>query len=148
MVKKVKRNTRKYRKKRGGGGIEIEYPTFRVNNNVTTVAATSIIPTIKLSPLKLSTLIMYDPDSIVPSWIHYLVINIPNGDISKGDVVLSYAGPAPPKDSGTHHYIFEQLEQSYPYTVAFSTRGGFNINSFRPQNNIVLRFKKQFIVNS
>jgi phosphatidylethanolamine-binding protein (PEBP) family uncharacterized protein len=149
MAKKIRkiRRTRKYKKK-GGGGMEIVYPTFTVSNNKTDVSSTSMVPNIKLNPLRLSTLIMYDPDAIIPSWIHYLVINIPNGDISKGDVVLPYAGPTPPPGTGVHHYIFEQLEQSSPYTTSIQNRGSFDISSFKAQNRLVSRFKKQFLVSS
>ena len=127
----------------GGNKLNIIYPSFTVNNTYSTKENTSMKPKIVLNPIKLSTFIMYDPDAIEPSWIHYLVINIPNGDISKGDEILSYKGPTPP--SGTHRYIFEQLEQSNPFTVSLR-RSGFNISKFRTNYNLTqIDNKKMFV---
>ncbi len=36
--------------------------------------------------------------------LHWMVTNIPEGDISKGEEVVEYMGPAPPK--GLHRYVF------------------------------------------
>ena len=138
MVTKTRRTRRKTRRKmkRGGARMNIQYPSFTVNNSQSSVEKTSIKPIITLTPLKLSTFIMYDPDATVPQWVHYLVINIPNGNILKGDEVLSYNGPSPP--SGIHRYIFEQLEQTTPYQVSIE-RSGFDIERFCKQNNLVKR---------
>jgi len=126
----------------------IQYDSLFVNDNIMTSPNTSHQPTISLVPLKNSTLVMYDPDSIKPSWLHYLVINIPNGDITKGDTIFSYNGPSPPPGTGTHHYIFEQLEQKYPIDTNIQDRSAFNINQFKEENNLVSRAKKQFIVKA
>ena len=64
------------------------------------------------------TLIMADPD--VPSRSeptsgqvnHWLVINIPGKDISKGEALALYRGSAPPEGSGLHRYIFLVYKQS------------------------------------
>ena len=127
--------------------MNIKYPTFRVNKGVSTALATSTIPRIKLLPLPYSTCIMYDPDSSKPSWVHYLVTNIPNGDITKGDVVLPYMGPSPPPGTGTHHYIFEQLEQKSPYTVSVD-RSGLDVDAFKKENNVTMRATAYFLVNA
>ena len=127
--------------------MNIKYPTFRVNKNIVTAQATSLTPTIKLLPLVYSTFILYDPDSSKPAWVHYLVTNIPNGDISKGDVVIPYMGPSPPPGTGTHHYIFEQLEQEAPYIVSID-RSGLNIDSFKKQNTLSMRATAYFLVNA
>lgn len=42
---------------------------------------------------------------------HWFVGNIPSSDISKGQVLASYAGPAPFLNSGFHRYIFLVYEQ-------------------------------------
>lgn len=57
------------------------------------------------------TLAMTDPDA--PSrkqpkfreWHHWLVVNIPGDDISKGDTLSEYIGAGPPKDTGLHRYV-------------------------------------------
>ena len=38
-------------------------------------------------------------------WRHWLVVNIPGGDVSKGEVCAEYVGAGPPKGTGLHRYI-------------------------------------------
>ena len=52
-------------------------------------------------------LIMYDPDAVNGTYIHWLVSNIVLNDINKGTTLLDYKGPAPPPRTGKHRYIFE-----------------------------------------
>lgn len=144
-----KRKTRKYKKGGSNNKMEIQYNSFVVDNNIRTAKDTSVVPKIMLYPLKYSTLVMYDPDAVMPpSWLHYLVINIPNGDITKGDIIIPYEGPSPPPGTGAHHYIFEHLSQTSPYNISISERGGFDIQKFKQQNNLISRAKKQFIVEA
>ncbi len=64
------------------------------------------------------TLVMTDPDA--PSREdpkfgqikHWLVLNIPGTDLSKGETLASYRGSAPPEGSGMHRYIFLVYKQS------------------------------------
>jgi len=144
--RQTKRRTRK-NKKRGGSSNNIKMDI----SNITTGSK----PTIFLPPLKISTLVMYDvfkpsdnPDAPSTAWLHYLVINIPNGDISKGDVIMPYTGPSPPPGSGPHHYIFELLAQTSPFITSIQERSNFDINQFKQQHNLFPRAKKQFIVNA
>ena len=60
----------------------------------------------------LYSLIMYDPDSIYGTYIHWAIINIPNNDIKNGDILLPYKGPSPPYNTGKHRYIFNLYKQS------------------------------------
>ena len=146
MVKK--RRTRKRRIRKGGGGLSISYGSYNVNDSITSIDATSKAPTITLLPLPLSTLIMYDPDAVLPTWLHWLVINIPNGDIKKGDIVLSYDGPAPPPNTGTHRYIFNQLEQTEPISITTQKRSKYNMDDFFKQYNLTSRAVKTFRIVS
>lgn len=59
----------------------------------------------------LYTLIMYDPDAVVGNYLHWVAINIPGNNVSNGQTLLNYKGPAPPKGSGIHRYIFLIYEQ-------------------------------------
>lgn len=67
---------------------------------------------------ELYTLIFFDPDA--PSrqnptsreYRHWLVVNIPGSSIDEGNEVLTYMGPAPPKGTGPHRYIFLIYKQS------------------------------------
>lgn len=37
--------------------------------------------------------------------------NIPNGDVSKGEVIVPYLQPFPPKGTGYHRHIFVLYKQ-------------------------------------
>lgn len=63
------------------------------------------------------TLLMVDPDA--PSRAncelrecrHWLVMNIPECYVQKGDHVIEYIGSGPPKDTGLHRYTFLVYKQ-------------------------------------
>lgn len=61
---------------------------------------------------KLYTIIMYDPDAKNKDYIHFMDINIPKGNITNGQIILSYKQPTPPPKSGIHRYIFLLFEQN------------------------------------
>lgn len=65
-------------------------------------------PSIKINDLgyKYYLLIMYDPDAVVGTYWHWIVSNIKKDDITTGEVILPYKGPAPP-DEKIHRYFFE-----------------------------------------
>ena len=136
------------RKQKGGADMFIKYPTFTVDNNTVTKEAASSVPKINLDPVNLSTIVMYDPDAAIPQWLHYLVINIPNGDISMGYVVRPYSGPTPPAGSGTHRYIFEQLEQTDPLFMTIDNPAGFKIDKFRLKYGLNMKSTKMFRVDT
>lgn len=64
----------------------------------------------------LYTLIMTDPD--VPTrgynreWRHWIVGNIPEENVAKGEILAEYVGPAPPKNTGKHRYVFLIYKQN------------------------------------
>ncbi|VDP10914.1 unnamed protein product [Soboliphyme baturini] len=68
-------------------------------------------------PGALYTLILTDPDA--PSrknpefreWHHWLIVNVPEEHVSKGDVLSEYIGAGPPKDTGLHRYVFLVYKQ-------------------------------------
>lgn len=70
----------------------------------------------------LYTLILHDPDAVVGNYFHWLVVNIPGNDIKNGDALFEYKGPAPPKGSGKHRYIFLLYEQPERVNTHFSDR--------------------------
>ena len=67
-----------------------------------------------------------DPDVPIPAagtnerpLVHWLKINMVNGDFNTGEDVLTYRGPAPPDDK-PHHYYFMLYEhnQMLPQDIA------------------------------
>eukprot|EP00823_Brevimastigomonas_motovehiculus_P003419 TRINITY_DN207_c0_g1_i2.p1 TRINITY_DN207_c0_g1~~TRINITY_DN207_c0_g1_i2.p1 ORF type:complete len:196 (-),score=46.12 TRINITY_DN207_c0_g1_i2:203-733(-) len=66
----------------------------------------------------LYTVIMTDPDA--PSrknpkfreWRHWLVVNVPGSDVTKGETIAAYMGPGPPQNTSLHRYIFLIYKQA------------------------------------
>lgn len=64
------------------------------------------------------TLIMTDPDA--PSRAnptrgevrHWYVVNIAGNNVAEGEILFSYIGSGPPKDTGLHRYVFLSFKQS------------------------------------
>ena len=54
-----------------------------------------------------------------------MVVNIPGGDVSKGEVCAEYVGAGPPKGTGLHRYVIlgegHYVVASSPGTPIFST---------------------------
>lgn len=59
---------------------------------------------------ELYTLMMVDPDAGSSPYLHWLVLNIPKGNVNDGVSVREYKGPAPP--SGVHTYYFLLYKQT------------------------------------
>jgi phosphatidylethanolamine-binding protein (PEBP) family uncharacterized protein len=79
-----------------------------------------------LNPDKFYTLIVFDPEAVGGNKIHWLVINITNNNINNGKTLIKYKGPAPPKGSGTHHYVFCLLEYDLPIDISkINIQGSF-----------------------
>ena len=62
-------------------------------------------------------MLMVDPDVPVAAvgtsarpLLHMVVLNIPDGMVSQGEVFLDYQGPSPP-DNKPHHYYYLVYEQ-------------------------------------
>jgi len=96
------------------------------------------------------TLCMTDPDA--PSrkepkfreWHHWLVVNIPEGDVAAGEVLSAYIGSGPPQGTGLHRYVFLVYKQ--PSKLVFNekkltnksgeNRGAFKIREFAKKYNL------------
>lgn len=72
-----------------------------------------------------TTLIMYDPDAVGGTYLHWIVQDYFSPDNKK--VILSYQGPAPPKGTGMHNYIFS-LYTGLTIPSEFNERKVGNIN--------------------
>jgi len=71
---------------------------------------------------KLLTLVMYDPDAYAGTHIHWMVTNIKDNDISTGNEIMEYVGPAPRPKTGKHRYIFELFEQPQTLNLSLNKR--------------------------
>lgn len=118
--------------------IELYYNNRKVvNDEFLKPSETQIKPEIKFdfNSNKLYTLIMYDPDAVKGTHIHWLVINI-NNNIKNGTILLPYQGPAPPPKSGKHRYTFELYEQEDMLNLEPLSNRIITINSLKNQLNI------------
>lgn len=43
---------------------------------------------------------------------HWLVVNIPGTDVTKGDTIVEFIGSGPPEGTGLHRYTFLVYKQS------------------------------------
>ncbi|KAH7701976.1 phosphatidylethanolamine-binding protein-like precursor, partial [Aphelenchoides avenae] len=84
------------------------------------------------------TFMLVDPDAPEPtdpearSWLHWLVTNIPGGEVSSGETWACWVCPTPP-DAAQHRYVFLAFKQ--PGKVQFQTfnddnRAPFNVTAF------------------
>uniref|UniRef100_A0A2M3Z9F2 Putative phosphatidylethanolamine-binding protein n=1 Tax=Anopheles braziliensis TaxID=58242 RepID=A0A2M3Z9F2_9DIPT len=114
--------------------------------NVLTPTQVKDVPTVEWNAEgdALYTLCMTDPDA--PSrkeptyreWHHWLVGNIPGGDVAKGETLSAYVGSGPPAGTGLHRYVFLVYKQNGKLTfdeprltnTSGDNRGGFAIRKF------------------
>lgn len=94
--------------------MEVFYNNKKINNNdFLKVSETQVEPELKinLNPSNLYTLVLYDPDAVGGTHIHWVITNITNNNIKTGNIIIPYKGPAPPPKSGKHRYIFNLYKQ-------------------------------------
>ncbi|MFH4979470.1 hypothetical protein AB6A40_006179 [Gnathostoma spinigerum] len=102
-------------------------------------------------PGALYTLVMTDPDAPSRSnpqfreWHHWLVINIPGNDVSRGEVLSEYIGAGPPPKTGLHRYVYLVYKQpgrisdpahGHLTNRSGAKRGRFKIASFAAKHNL------------
>ena len=77
----------------------------------------------------LYTLVIWDPDAPNPSFLHWLVVNIPEDQVHKGETLVEYKPPTPP--SGIHRYYVGLYQQPAILNIGDSPeRVGFSIDAF------------------
>lgn len=134
--------------------IEVHFPSNVKceQGNELTPTQVKDLPIFKFQadPNEFYTLAKVDPDA--PSRkdpklreiLHYLVANIPGGDVTRGDVLADYIGSGAPKDTGLHRYIFlvyHQKDGKYKSDMKISktSRNGrvnFSIRKFAKDHNL------------
>jgi phosphatidylethanolamine-binding protein (PEBP) family uncharacterized protein len=118
------------------------------NNEFIKVTETKSEPLVNLNldPNYYYTLILYDPDAVGGTYIHWLKVNITNNDINTGNIIISYKGPSPPPKTGIHHYIFELYKQNRENNSEKITERLISIAEFKKNLKInTLIDKIQFI---
>ncbi|CAH0402842.1 unnamed protein product [Chilo suppressalis] len=127
-------------------GVEVK------EGNELTPTQVKDVPTVTwdASPDQLYTLAMTDPDA--PSrqdpkfreWHHWLVGNIPGGNVSAGETLSAYVGSGPPPNTGLHRYVYLVYKQ--PSKLNFDeprltntsgdNRAKFSISKFAQKYNL------------
>lgn len=120
------------------------------NNEYLKVSETQSKPQIKYisDPLKLYTLIMYDPDTVNGTYVHWIVSNIKGDDLNNGNIIIPYKGPSPPPKTGKHRYIFELYSQSSKMDRFTNQERSISIDALREKMRLSINdllYKKQFI---
>ncbi|KAF7995061.1 hypothetical protein HCN44_004533 [Aphidius gifuensis] len=131
--------------------ISIKYGKKEVNlGNELEPSQTAHIPEIHFNHTGgyLYTLVLTDPDIPVKGynreWQHWLVGNIPEDKVDRGEVLTEYIGPAPPKNSGKHRYVFLLYKQNQG-AITFTerrlgthdkSRSRFSIKKFADKYNL------------
>ncbi len=118
------------------------------DNQFLTVSETQVEPEIKINvdTSKLYTLVVYDPDAINGTYIHWTKTNITNNDIKTGNTIIPYKGPAPPPKTGKHRYIFHLYQQNAVNKMLPLEQRAFELNELENKlqvNNPI--YKIQFI---
>ena len=128
--------------------MDVFYNNKFVNNNeFLKPSETQIEPKIKydFNSNNLYTLILYDPDAVNGTHVHWITTNIKN-NITNSKALLPYQGPAPPAKTGKHRYIFELYKQSEMLNVEPLGERSISINSLRNKLNLSRYISKiQFI---
>lgn len=121
--------------------MDVKYGSKLVCEQHLVKADTIRSPKITLKPSStntLKTLVMWDPDSLTPSWLHWLIINIPSSkQIANGTLRMPYNPPTPP--FGTHRYYFGLYEHDVPLSnFGYLNHESFNVNAFVKENKLKL----------
>ena len=127
------------RKKRGGGASQysVQFSGKEAAGNLRKRANTLSAPLVSFvadPPDELYTIILSDPNSADPSYLHWLVINIPGERVAEGQAVVPYQPPNPP--SGTHNYYVDLYVQKEKLDFVAPGRTGFNIDDFVAKYNL------------
>lgn len=123
-LKYHKKSNKKTRKIYKGGSFELNilYNSKKVNNMIVLKEEISQKPSITIP--EGHYLIMYDPDAVNPTWIHWIA--------SSNTDILPYQPPSPPPGTGNHRYIFSLIPGTPPTTLSSiqnNNRGGKNISN-------------------
>lgn len=127
------------RKKRGGA-YSVSYAGREAAGNLRRRNNTLTAPNIRYNeagPETLYTVVIWDPDAPrEPSFLHWLVVNAPGADLSRGTVLQEYYPPTPPAGSGEHRYYVGLYEQSGSLDLSSIPQTGFSIEDFTGRHGL------------
>jgi len=124
--------------------LVVTYQAGPVQKQELTAAATQDTPTVVIPPSNsVQTLIMFDPDSAHPDYLHWLVTDIPvGGGVTDGNTVWSYTPPAPIAATGidiqgrkAHRYYFALFNGSIGENIP-QVRGKFPTKDFQMETGL------------
>jgi Cu-Zn family superoxide dismutase len=125
---------RRLRSQKGGVALEVAFNQYLGGNDTNPTKLDARImapePNIKIhnSDAHNYTILMYDPDAVGPTpgskvnYLHYLQMN--------GKTCVPYKGPAPPPNTGVHHYTFVLYKQAVQTTCVSLERSPFDLDAF------------------
>ncbi len=86
-------------------------------------------------PNALNAIMLYDVDAPGGIFLHYLLVDIPQGQVNGGMVLMPYTPPTPPDKA--HTYVLALLRQTQPYRdIAQVTQQNFNVRGFLTAQNM------------
>lgn len=98
---------------------------------------------------------MTDPDAPPKtpgkSYLHWLVVNIQNGDLASGREILSYQKPTPPPGTGRHSYRIQLYSQPCTLLTGLvppASLAGWDLNRFVHEKGLVLVSETSFKVGA
>ncbi len=154
MPGKTRRRFRFKRTRKQCGGsntLRVTYANRNIRNNRQSYANTRKEPklTLRLSPGKLYTLTMFDPDAPEPGFLHWLITNmeteIPHPYMSDRHP-FAYFPPEPP--SGEHRYEFTLYEQPTRLVEDLPVAAGpFDLDAFIAAKGLKLVARKSMFVS-
>jgi len=133
--------------------IKVTYPEEEASlGNTLQVGKTGVEPTVQFDDAvdgQKYTIAMIDPDAPskknprAANWNHWLVTNVEGASLkagtglTNGKVLMKYSGPAPPKGSGPHRYVFIVYKQPRNLNSRVSrNRARFDLGGFAKKNKL------------
>ena len=131
--------------------MEVSYNSNKVDGMIMKKENTQTRPNVTFTSSGYFTLILRDPDAPGGNYLHWLICNIKDGDIKKGNEIITYYGPNPPSShKHIHHYIFELYKQKELIDCSLysdSERSNFDINGIITKFGLELIDSKMFMVD-
>lgn len=124
--------------------LTVKYGESEVINGMSlTPQQAANAPIVEILGQDLYTLVMVDPDAPSPQnpsvreWLHWMVVNIPQGSFTEGETVVTYSAPTPPE--GRHRYVvllYKNTEGEHIKVPPPAERGRFQARELSRRYNL------------